>query len=78
MSEAYQVFQERIDHVDYLIGYEGNAFAFTVNVEEALLSIARRTLHEGGGRERVSDASWSRLVRRSQAGRLRSACQSGS
>jgi hypothetical protein len=28
-----------VDQVEYLIGYEGNAFAFTGNVEEDLLSI---------------------------------------
>ena len=39
---AFQVFSERlgIDRVEYLIGYEGNAFAFTGNVEEDLLSVA--------------------------------------
>jgi hypothetical protein len=28
-----------VGHVEYLIGYEGNAFTFTGNVEEDLLSI---------------------------------------
>jgi len=28
-----------VDHVEYLIGYEGNAFAFTGDIEEDLLSI---------------------------------------
>jgi len=28
-----------VDQVEYLIGYEGNAFAYTGNVEEDLLSI---------------------------------------
>lgn len=36
---AYQVFGERLNTVEYLIGYEGNAFAFSGNVEEELLSI---------------------------------------
>ncbi len=39
LNQAYQVFSEKIDKVEYLIGYEGNAFAFTGNVEEDLLSI---------------------------------------
>jgi len=39
INRAYQIFTERVDHVEYLIGYEGNAFAFTGNVEEDLLSI---------------------------------------
>lgn len=36
---AYQIFREKINCVEYLIGYEGNAFAFTGNVEDDLLSI---------------------------------------
>jgi wyosine [tRNA(Phe)-imidazoG37] synthetase (radical SAM superfamily) len=39
INRAYQIFSERLNHVEYLIGYEGNAFAFTGNVEEDLLSI---------------------------------------
>ena len=36
---AYQTFSERLDNVEYLIGYEGNAFAFTGDVEQDILSI---------------------------------------
>ena len=36
---AFQVFHEKLDQVEYLIGYEGNAFAFTGNVEEDMLNI---------------------------------------
>ena len=38
---AYQIFSERLgaERVEYLIGYEGNAFAFTGNVKEDLLAI---------------------------------------
>ena len=36
---AFQVFHEKLDQVEYLMGYEGNTFAFTGNVEEDLLSI---------------------------------------
>jgi len=36
---AYQVLKERAIDVEFLTGYEGNAFAFTGNVEEDLLSI---------------------------------------
>jgi wyosine [tRNA(Phe)-imidazoG37] synthetase (radical SAM superfamily) len=39
INRAYQILGERVEHVEYLIGYEGNAFAFTGNVEEDLLSI---------------------------------------
>ena len=39
INMAYQVFEEKSIHTEYLIGYEGNAFAFTGNVEDDLLSI---------------------------------------
>jgi wyosine [tRNA(Phe)-imidazoG37] synthetase (radical SAM superfamily) len=39
INRAYQTLSKRVDQVEYLIGYEGNAFAFTGNVEEDLLSI---------------------------------------
>ena len=39
LNMAYQVFCEKSIDIEYLIGYEGNAFAFTGNVEEDLLSI---------------------------------------
>ncbi|MGC8787253.1 MAG: radical SAM protein [Anaerolineae bacterium] len=39
VNRAYQILSERVDQVEYLIGYEGNAFAFTGDVEEDLLSI---------------------------------------
>jgi wyosine [tRNA(Phe)-imidazoG37] synthetase (radical SAM superfamily) len=39
LNRAHQIFSEKVDQVEYLIGYEGNAFAFTGDVEEDLLSI---------------------------------------
>jgi wyosine [tRNA(Phe)-imidazoG37] synthetase (radical SAM superfamily) len=39
INGAYQIIHEQIDRVEYLIGYEGNAFALTGNVEDDLLSI---------------------------------------
>lgn len=39
VNRAYQTLNESVAHVEYLIGYEGNAFAFTGNVEDDLLSI---------------------------------------
>ncbi|MEA3406601.1 MAG: radical SAM protein [Chloroflexota bacterium] len=39
INRAYQVLSESVERVEYLIGYEGNAFAFTGDVEEDLLSI---------------------------------------
>jgi len=39
INAAYQIFTERLSSVEYLIGYEGNAFACTGNVQDDLLSI---------------------------------------
>jgi wyosine [tRNA(Phe)-imidazoG37] synthetase (radical SAM superfamily) len=39
INRAYQTLSKRVDQLEYLIGYEGNAFAFTGNIEEDLLSI---------------------------------------
>ena len=39
INRAYQILGDRVDHVEYLVGYEGNAFAFTGDVEDDLLSI---------------------------------------
>ena len=72
INQAYHILHKRIDQVEYLIGYEGNDFAFTGNVEEDLLSItAVHPMRE----EAVSDflaragADWSvihRLIDRGQ------------
>jgi wyosine [tRNA(Phe)-imidazoG37] synthetase (radical SAM superfamily) len=39
INRAYQILSEQVQQVEYLIGYEGNAFASTGHVEEDLLSI---------------------------------------
>jgi wyosine [tRNA(Phe)-imidazoG37] synthetase (radical SAM superfamily) len=39
VTAAYELFQRKAIPTEYLIGYEGDAFAFTGNVEEDLLSI---------------------------------------
>jgi wyosine [tRNA(Phe)-imidazoG37] synthetase (radical SAM superfamily) len=39
INRAYQIFSEKGIDTEYLIGYEGNAFAWTGNVEKDLLSI---------------------------------------
>jgi len=43
INTAYQVLAERLSGVAYLIGYEGNAFACTGDVQEDILSIT--TVH---------------------------------
>jgi wyosine [tRNA(Phe)-imidazoG37] synthetase (radical SAM superfamily) len=39
LNAAYQIFTQNVDNVEYIIGYEGNEFGFSGNVEEDLLSI---------------------------------------
>jgi wyosine [tRNA(Phe)-imidazoG37] synthetase (radical SAM superfamily) len=39
INRAYQLVSAKVGRVEYLIGYEGDAFAFTGNVKEDLLSI---------------------------------------
>lgn len=39
LIQAYQLLSQKVGWVEYLIGYEGNAFAFTGDVEQDLLSI---------------------------------------
>jgi len=40
VNQAFQLLRGRLDHVELLIGYEGNAFASTGNLADDLLSIA--------------------------------------
>lgn len=39
LNRAYQIFHDRVEHVEYLIGDEGNTFALTGDIAEDLLSI---------------------------------------
>jgi wyosine [tRNA(Phe)-imidazoG37] synthetase (radical SAM superfamily) len=72
INQAYHILHERIDQVEYLIGYEGNDFAFTGNVEEDLLSItAVHPMREEAVRDSLTRAGsdWSvihRLINRGQ------------
>ena len=60
VNRAYQIFSKRVDHVEYLIGYEGNAFAFTGNVEKDLLDIT--AVHP------MRDEAVDKLLARAKAG----------
>jgi wyosine [tRNA(Phe)-imidazoG37] synthetase (radical SAM superfamily) len=69
INRAYQVLSEKLDRLEYLIGYEGNAFAFTGDVEEDLLSItAVHPMREDAVSEFLAraDADWA-VVRRLMA-----------
>jgi wyosine [tRNA(Phe)-imidazoG37] synthetase (radical SAM superfamily) len=39
LNRAYQILSKRVERVECLLGYEGNAFSFTGDVEDDLLSI---------------------------------------
>lgn len=39
LNQTFQIFNEKRFPVEYLVGYEGNTFAFTGDVEKDLLSI---------------------------------------
>jgi wyosine [tRNA(Phe)-imidazoG37] synthetase (radical SAM superfamily) len=63
MNAAFQVFFKKLgaNRVEYLMGYEGNAFAFTGNVEEDLLSItAVHPMREEAVKKllKKADADW--------------------
>ncbi|BAA30078.1 radical SAM protein [Pyrococcus horikoshii] len=75
INKAYQLFSEALgeERVEYLIGYEGNAFAFTGNVEEDLLSItAVHPMREEAVREllRKAGASWDVVEKMIKEGKL--------
>jgi len=71
---AYQLFSERLGgKVEYLIGYEGNAFASTGNVVEDILSItAVHPMREEALKEllRKNNASWDVVEKLLEEGKL--------
>ena len=73
INRAYQTLSKSVDQVEYLIGYEGNAFAFTGDVEEDLLSItAVHPMREGAVTEFLTRAGsdWSVVQRLIDGGQL--------
>ena len=63
---AYKIFRDHGIDTEYLIGYEGNAFAFTGNVEEDILSITSvHPIREEGVNELLTKAhvDWSVIER---------------
>jgi wyosine [tRNA(Phe)-imidazoG37] synthetase (radical SAM superfamily) len=66
INRAFQTLSKRLDQVEYLIGYEGNAFAFTGDVEQDLLSItAVHPMREEAVSEFLTQAGadWSTIQR---------------
>jgi wyosine [tRNA(Phe)-imidazoG37] synthetase (radical SAM superfamily) len=73
ITRAHQILQERVDQVEYLIGYEGNAFTFTGGAEEDLLSItAVHPMREEAVSEFLTraGADWSVVKRLINGGQL--------
>jgi len=64
ITMAYNIFRDHGIDTEYLIGYEGNAFAFTGNVEEDILSITSvHPIREEGVNELLTKAhaDWSQI-----------------
>jgi len=73
INMAYQIFSQKTSSVEYLIGYEGNAFAFTGKVEDDLLSITSvRPMREEAVTEflKKADADWRVIEKLIKAGSL--------
>jgi len=73
LNTAYQTFSKRLSGVEYLIGYEGNAFASTGNVVEDLLSItAVHPMREDAVAEFLENAGvgWSTIQELVDSGNL--------
>jgi len=71
--QSYQILSEKIANVEYLIGYEGNAFASTGNPEEDLLSITSvHPMRKDAVREFLAraDASWETIEKLLQENKL--------
>jgi wyosine [tRNA(Phe)-imidazoG37] synthetase (radical SAM superfamily) len=75
INTAFQIFSEKLgaNRVEYLIGYEGNAFAFTGKVVDDLLNItAVHPMRREAAEEflRKADSDWSVIERLLREGRL--------
>jgi wyosine [tRNA(Phe)-imidazoG37] synthetase (radical SAM superfamily) len=61
INHAYQIFHEELKNVEYLTGYEGNAYARTGDVRQDILSItAVHPMREDAVKEflHLSDSGW--------------------
>jgi len=73
VNQSYHLFKEKVDQVECLIGYEGNAFAFTGNAEEDLLSITSvHPMREEALRDflRRAKSDWSTIPKLINKGQL--------
>ncbi|MBA7611491.1 hypothetical protein ES703_18715 [subsurface metagenome] len=73
VNQSYNLFKEMVDEVEYLIGYEGNAFAFTGEVEEDILSITSvHPMREEALRDflKRAESDWSTILKLVNKGQL--------
>ncbi|GAG64225.1 unnamed protein product, partial [marine sediment metagenome] len=73
VSQSYNLFKEKIKQVECLIGYEGNAFAFTGEVEEDILSITSvHPMREEALRDflKRAESDWSTILKLINKGQL--------
>jgi wyosine [tRNA(Phe)-imidazoG37] synthetase (radical SAM superfamily) len=73
LSRSYNLFREKIDQVECLIGYEGNDFTFIGNVEEDLLSITSvHPMREEALRDflKRANSNWSVIEQLIEQGKL--------
>ncbi len=73
VNQSYNLFKEKVDQVECLIGYEGNAFAFTGEVEEDILSITSvHPMREDALKDFLGRANsdWSLIERLIKQGKL--------
>jgi wyosine [tRNA(Phe)-imidazoG37] synthetase (radical SAM superfamily) len=73
VNQSYYIFKEKLDWVECLIGYEGNAFAFTGEVEQDILSITSvHPMREDALKDFLGRANsdWSLIERLIKQGKL--------
>ena len=73
INRAYQIFSTRVKHVELLVGYEGDSFDLTGNVESDILSIAAvHPMREAAVRKFLQQAqeSWELVQRLIDQGKL--------
>ena len=73
INTAYQIFEERLSNVEYLIGYEGDTFASTGNAVEDLFSTtAVHPMREDAVAELLENAGagWSTIKGLVESGNL--------
>jgi len=73
INRSYQIFNEYLENVEYLVGYEGNAFAFTGDIEEDILSITSvHPMRKEAVRDFLnrSDAEWEIIEKLIAEGKL--------